>query len=284
VGVAAPAADERSAETGLPHHLGGEESRADPMSVLRKHLHGSVKSVDRSRREITALLTHEVVDADGEIVLAAGVDWTRWRHNAPMLYQHDRERKVGNWDPASLRLTTINGAPGWTAKGRLFSTGALADQVYQELQEGSTGVSIGFRAKQADLAPVAREQTGRTFRSIEVIEASLVTLQSCPSCVVLEKAARGACGDAGIEILDDGDQLVAVEPHDVVAAVRDRQTRGLLGRGAGAVVFLLDDEPDPEGRFLVDPDDLKAATESYVQQMVDRQVRAALNHLRGRVD
>jgi hypothetical protein len=258
--------------------------------LLRKHLHGTIKQIDRTKREITALLTHQVVDADGEVVMASGVDWSRWRHNAPMLYQHDRERKVGNWDPGSLRLTTIDGAPGWTATGRLFSTGALADQVYQELQEGSTGVSIGFQAKQADLDPAVRGQTGRTFREITVVEASLVTLQSCPTCVVLEKSARGAGGSELIEIVDDRNQLVEVA--DVVAAVRtvrERQARGLLGRGDEPIVF--EDEPDTEETFLVDPEAVRAAVASFgveharhLQMMVDREVTRAVNYLRGRVD
>jgi hypothetical protein len=266
--------------------------------TIRKHLHGTIKQVDRSRREITALLTHQVVDADGEVVMADGADWSRWRHNAPMLYQHDRERKVGNWDAASLRRVTVDGAPGWTATGRLFSTGALADQVYGELQEGPTGISIGFRPTRVDHEPVAPGQTGRTFRAIEVIEASLVTLQSCPTCTVLEKTMRGRCGgDVVLELREEDEaDLVTVDPVDVVVGVHQavdrqvcaevrRQTAGLLGWADAPVVFLLDDdEPGADDAIRIDPAVVRAAVDQVLGALVHHEVRQAVDRLRGRVD
>ncbi len=272
-------------------------------TMTRKHLHAAIKQVDRSRREIKALLTHQVVDADGEVVVASGVDWSRWTFNAPMLYQHDKDQKVGNWEPGSLRLEVVGGAPGWTATGRLFSKGALADQVYDELQEGAMGVSIGFLSKRADFEPVALGQTGRTFRAVQIIEASLVNLQSCPTCVVLEKSARRVGHLGGREevlvLEDDADPIVAVEPAVLAAAMGEvlrgsvaaevrRQAVGLMGaRPPDDAEFLVLDEDAPAGdRTLValDPDDVRAAMTTVFRDIVTTEVRSAINALRGRVD
>ncbi len=254
-------------------------------TMARKHLHAAIKQVDRSRREIKALLTHQVVDADGEVVVASGVDWSRWTFNAPMLYQHDHDQKVGNWEPGSLRLEVVGGAPGWTATGRLFSKGALADQVYGELQEGAMGVSIGFLTKRADFEPVASGQTGRTFHKVQIVEASLVNLQSCPTCVVLEKSGRlGGREDLVLALVDDGDSRLAVEP-DVLRAALAEVVRDVGVAEPDAVLALADAADDPHATYcLAEPADLAPILGRVVAEHVGRELHTQLLALTGKVD
>ena len=273
--------------------------------LLRKHLHGVIKQIDRTKREITALLTHQVVDADGEIVVAGGVKWDRFRHNAPMFADHDRQKRAGNWLAESLRLVTVDGAPGWMATGRLYSSGhAVADHAYRELQEGDMGVSIGFRPIRMDYEKVAPGQTGRTYHEVEIVEASLTALQSCPTCTVVAKCARD--GEAVLRLADEDDVVlrllvrddeaedrITFDDRDLVVAVRTvvedrvqaavrRQTRDLFGLAPAAPVLRIEDARGDV--YEVDADTLKAAISTMLERTVAPKVHAAICALTGRVD
>ena len=103
-------------------------------------------------------------------------------------------------------------------------------------------------------------------------------------------------GGEVIQVRDDGDQLVTVDEHvladamHTVIAQRAREaTRraavGLLGvssREDEAVLVL--DDGEPNELFVVDEHEIKQAMATVISQCVGRELRAALNHLTGRID
>jgi HK97 family phage prohead protease len=103
----------------------------------------------------------------------------------PMLFGHDPNDPVGVWEQAEEK------PDGFYLKGRL-----LIDQVERArevralVQSGAVrGISIGFRPE--NVTP--RQPRGRVIKTLELMEASLVTLPCHPGAKVTSaKSAVGA--------------------------------------------------------------------------------------------
>ncbi|CAK7257252.1 MULTISPECIES: HK97 family phage prohead protease [unclassified Shinella] len=94
----------------------------------------------------------------------------------PMLFGHDMNDPVGTWDIATEK------ADGLHISGKLLVDDvARAREVRALVQSGAVrGLSIGFITKQAK----ARSGGGRTIKSLELLEASLVTIPMHPGARV----------------------------------------------------------------------------------------------------
>jgi HK97 family phage prohead protease len=94
----------------------------------------------------------------------------------PMLFQHDPREPVGVWD------AIMEGEAGLTVKGRLLVNDvARAREVRALVQAGAIkGLSIGFSTKKAS----ARAGGGRTIKSLELVEISLVSVPMHPGARV----------------------------------------------------------------------------------------------------
>lgn len=86
----------------------------------------------------------------------------------PMLFGHDMNDPVGTWDIAEEK------ADGFHITGKLLIDDvARAREVNALVKSGAVrGLSIGFITKKAS----ARAGGGRTIKSLELLEASLVTI------------------------------------------------------------------------------------------------------------
>ncbi|MBU4529182.1 MAG: HK97 family phage prohead protease [Hoeflea sp.] len=86
----------------------------------------------------------------------------------PMLFGHDMNDPVGTWDTAEEK------ADGFHITGKLLVDDvARAREVNALVKSGAVrGLSIGFITKKAS----ARTGGGRTIKSLELLEASLVTI------------------------------------------------------------------------------------------------------------
>jgi HK97 family phage prohead protease len=94
----------------------------------------------------------------------------------PMLFGHDLNDPVGVWSTAAEE------ADGLKVSGALLvGKVGRADEVHALVQAGAVrGLSIGFRSKNA--AP--RKGGGRTIKSLELLEVSLVTIPMHPGARV----------------------------------------------------------------------------------------------------
>ena len=102
----------------------------------------------------------------------------------PMLFGHDQNDPVGTWDAADEK------SDGLHLKGKLLINDvARAREVSALVKSGAVrGVSIGFITRKA----VSRTGGGRTIKSLDLLEASLVTIPMHPG-------ARVTSAKAGIE-------------------------------------------------------------------------------------
>lgn len=94
----------------------------------------------------------------------------------PMLFGHDQNDPVGTWSEAKET------DEGLQVKGRLLVEDLpRAREVRALVKSGAVrGISIGFLTKDA----VARKGGGRTIKSLQLLEASLVTLPMHPGAQV----------------------------------------------------------------------------------------------------
>lgn len=109
----------------------------------------------------------------------------------PMLFGHDGNDPVGTWDTATEK------ADGLHLTGKLLVEDvARAREVRALVKSGAVrGISIGFITKKASTRPGG----GRTIKSLELLEASLVTLPMHPGArVTSAKSAVEALSLAAI--------------------------------------------------------------------------------------
>jgi len=94
----------------------------------------------------------------------------------PMLFGHDPNDPVGAWTAAEEKQD------GLYLKGSLLiGQVARATEVFSLVKAGAVkGVSVGFITKQS----AKRKGGGRTIKSLELLEASLVTLPMHPGAKV----------------------------------------------------------------------------------------------------
>jgi hypothetical protein len=152
--------------------------------MFRRHAHGLITKVDRAQPAIELVVTREEVDADSEVIVARGVDLSRYVRNPVVLLMHDPTRRIGRME--SLTLQTVAGKEALVGRARLRDgdvAGEVADGVLG-------GVSIGFRSVERG-APILPGQHGPTHRRTELLEVSLVSIPSCASCTVIAKAMTG---------------------------------------------------------------------------------------------
>ena len=94
----------------------------------------------------------------------------------PLLFGHDMNDPIGTWDAVEVK------SDGLHVSGRLLVNDvARAKEVHALVKSGAVrGLSIGFVTKKA--AP--RVGGGRTIKSLELLEVSLVTVPMHPSAKV----------------------------------------------------------------------------------------------------
>ncbi|MDI7864084.1 HK97 family phage prohead protease [Rhizobiaceae bacterium n13] len=94
----------------------------------------------------------------------------------PILFGHDMNDPIGTWDAA------VEKSDGLHLAGKLLVDDvARAREVRALVKSGAVrGVSIGFITKQAS----SRSGGGRTIKSLELLEASLVTIPMHPGAKV----------------------------------------------------------------------------------------------------
>lgn len=94
----------------------------------------------------------------------------------PMLFGHDMDEPIGTWNEATEK------SDGFHVSGKLLVADvSRAREVHALVKAGAVrGISVGFVAKKAQSRPGG----GRTIKSLELIEVSLVTVGMHPGARV----------------------------------------------------------------------------------------------------
>lgn len=141
----------------------------------------SIKSIDLEQRMVTAIISTEAIDADGEVMLAKalGNSIESYMRNPVLIAGH---KYIGeNGEPTvigsikSMRLT----ADGWEAQAQLATT-PLAEQYWALIRDGHIrGFSVGFIPKESELRAVVHQGQRKSVRHhtrVDLREISVVAL------------------------------------------------------------------------------------------------------------
>jgi Caudovirus prohead serine protease len=228
-------------------------------------------------RTIQFIASHELVDADGEVVLVDGIDYTtRFNGNALMLEQHQHQ-KVAVATVTRLWKTTINGMKALMGLA-VFPDRPQSDDAWANIQAGLLrGISIGFRSLETG-PRMLPGQTGVTHVRSELIEISLVSIPSCPTCLVTSKSAACRC------------QSTPTPAHSIATRAGELAEENIRRRLGKAAHFTVDDNLtlDIIDEYEIDEKDLAVGVASHVIGWIAAeaadQARRQVNYLRGKVE
>ncbi len=191
----------------------------EPETIIYKYFDLGLKQVDTARREVEFIATHQVPDGEGQVVLTHGVDLRRYLANPVILLQHDLDKPVGR--TVTLVQKELDGFPALIGEAVFPEDDEDAERCYRKIKAGLLGaMSIGFRSLERGPA-IMSGQWDITHIRTELVEISVVTIGSCPTCVITGKAARGRSSrDAEVFEVDER-MLDAVLTDTVVCALAE---------------------------------------------------------------
>ncbi len=137
----------------------------------------------------------------------------------PMLYQHDKNEIIGQWDKLTIRGDLVVG------QGQIFpevSRGADTMALVSRGMIGST--SIGFRSKEFE----QNEVGGFNFKQIELVEISMVQSPANPKASLL--SAKNDDGSLNIRNLEQAlrDVGLSQKERKIVVSSAQQELRDVL--------------------------------------------------------
>jgi HK97 family phage prohead protease len=273
-----------------------------PDAMLRKEYIAEISQKGAAEsRTLTFTVSTGAVDRERDVIDPEGWKLTAFRRNPTILWAHDyKSLPVG-------RATKIRVEDGKLRADIEFApveANPLAESVFQLAKGGFlNATSVGFRPLEHSYNA---ERGGVDFKRQELLEVSIVPVPANPEALMEGKAA--GIDLAPLQIWAKG-ILTASEPSPpepeptpppksdnaaesvVIEGRLDRIEQALakltpVPPAESEILMLALDEDDtpPEEKVLFDPDAVTAAIATAFETVVAREVRSALNTLRGRVD
>ena len=217
--------------------------RADGMKVL-----------DEAKGRVSAIVSSEKVDRDGDVIRAAGWDLRNFNAHPVLLASHDYHSlrsQIGVWESMEVDGTKMRGvARFFIGKGN-----DEADWAFELAKEKALAFSVGFIPDMEKALPLHKDDAfgsnGMEFQGQELLEVSAVTVPSNPDA--LQRIAKSPnLHPALAEIVEE--RLILSEEEDgsipwlethpideIVERVLER-----LAERTGAAVEQEEDEPSAD--------------------------------------
>ena len=149
-----------------------------------------IKSVDKEKREVTAIASKEITDRDGDIVRIDGIDIKNYKKNPVILFAHD------HWGLPIAKAIKV-----WKEDNKFLMVkmkfveadiSPMGDTVYKLIQKDYLkSLSIGFRIDW-EKAERLEKSNGYDFKSTELFEISIVPVPANPAALVQSKSIKEA--------------------------------------------------------------------------------------------
>lgn len=153
--------------------------KKDDIEIHRKALNGLVEEFADDERTITARVSTNDRDRDGEIVEPKGIDLKAYRDNAVLLWAHDYKTP-----PVGRALWSKTDETGLVCKFQFAQT-QFAEDIYQLYKGGfMRAFSIGF-------IPVDFDTREKVHKKISLLEVSCVPVPANERALVMEAYAKG---------------------------------------------------------------------------------------------
>jgi hypothetical protein len=153
-----------------------------PLSV-RKLTAAEVKSVDVENGTVTAVVSDESVDRDGDIIRVVGWQLEAFRALPVMLADHEYsiEKTIGKWKDIRIEGTQLIG----TAEYFLNAGNELAEHAFALAQRGLAAFSVGFKTYPEHTTRL--DTGGSEYKKQELLEISQVAIPANPHALAFAK-------------------------------------------------------------------------------------------------
>jgi HK97 family phage prohead protease len=262
--------------------------------TMRKMMPLSIKVLGDRQVETTASTAS--LDREFDRILESAWRLENYRASGmPVLWAHDYKSPP---IARSLDVRVVRGTLRTVDEFPPRGIYELADRVFDLVKSGFiVSKSVGFRP----LTWRRNDDGGRDFTEVELLEHSYVSVPANPEAVVTAKS-KGVRDPAAltrffgmphggelIEVVDDGDARILVDERTLAEAMETYVAREVARevRWQATLAYL---PVNPVGDYVqldtgerIAPRTLKAAMSAALGQVVQREVRAALSEIAGRL-
>ena len=154
--------------------------------LLKKSFNLCIKGSDEDSRTKKFQLSSENIDRDGDIIRQNGFDWSDYKKNPMVLFNHNKSIPIGS----GVDWEMIDGV--WQAGIRFASKGVSekADEIYRLIEdEIIRTVSIGFIPIDAGWVKID-ERDVFEYRKIKMLEISVLALPSNADAALASKSFK----------------------------------------------------------------------------------------------
>ena len=170
-----------------------------------------MKVLDEAEGRITAVVSNEKKDRDGDVIRAEGWNLNNFMKHPVLLVNHDYysiRSQIGEWESMEIKGNKMSGvARFYIGKGN-----ADADWAFELAKEKALAFSVGFIPDMEKAAPLNVEDkfgvNGMEFKGQELLEVSAVTIPSNPDAlqrIVKTPTLNPVLRELAQERLDDTD-------------------------------------------------------------------------------
>ena len=175
-----------------------------------------LKILDESEGRISATVSSESMDRDGDVIRASGWGLTNFMKHPVLLASHDYHSlrsQIGVWESMEVDGTTMKG----TARFFIGKGNAEADWAFELAKEKALAFSVGFIPDMEKATPLAKDSMGAggmEFSGQELLEVSAVTVPSNPDA--LQRIVKSNLHPVIAEIVSE--RLDTKAPEDEIDA------------------------------------------------------------------
>jgi hypothetical protein len=165
-----------------------EACAARSVRMLRTKVYRAddTKVLDESQGRISAVVSSEKMDRDGDVIRVEGWDMANFNHHPVLLANHDYHSlrsQIGVWEKMEINDKVMTGvARFFIGKGN-----AEADWAFQLAKEKALAFSVGFIPDMGKAVPLHKDDSfgtqGMEFKGQELLEVSAVTVPSNPDAL-----------------------------------------------------------------------------------------------------
>lgn len=145
-----------------------------------------VKVLDEANGRVSAVVSTEKVDRDGDVIRAEGWGLSNFLKHPVLLVNHDYysiRSQIGEWESMEIKGNKMQGV----ARFYIGRGNADADWAFELAKEKSLAFSVGFIPDMDKAAPLNAEDKfgigGMEFKGQELLEVSAVTIPSNPDAL-----------------------------------------------------------------------------------------------------
>ena len=160
------------------------------MELIKRIFDGEIRGIDEKERTLTAYVSTNARDRMNEVMLADGVDFSKFKKNPVVLFAHDYRQP-----PIGRALWIKRDGEGIMSKMQFANT-EFAQEVFSLYKDGfMKAFSVGFIPKEVEDGD-GEKTPRRTYKKWELLEYSAVPVPANPEALMLAVSK-------GLHISDD---------------------------------------------------------------------------------